>query len=130
MQAHQMVGASIDLRERQPLPFVVPWASTSTSLYSSYWEMGVLVYDGTPILSLIQIIKHPRFRLGLPQVLNSGCAYLDNSGGRITAEIASSVYTFEKFLNTLFYIVIRKIHRFGALVEENRTMTKWGTGGG
>jgi hypothetical protein len=118
MQAHQMVGASIDLRERQPLPFVVPWASTSTSLYSSYWETGVLLYDGTPILSLIQIVKHPRLRLGLPQVLNSGCAYLDNSGGRITAEIALSVCTFEKFLNTLFYMVIRKIHRFGALAEE------------
>jgi hypothetical protein len=124
-----MVGASIDLRERQPLPFVVPWASSYTSLHSSYWEMGVQVYDGTPILSLIQIVKHPRFRLGLPQVLNPGCVYLDNSGGLITAEIASSVYTFEKFLNTLFYIIICKIHRFGAFAEENRTTTKWGTGG-
>jgi hypothetical protein len=112
---HKMVGASIDFRERQSLSSVLRWVSTYTSLYSLYWEMGVLEYKVTPILSLIQILEHPRFRLGRPQVLNSGCVSFDNSGGRITGETASSVRTFGKFLNTLFHIVFGKIHVWGSL---------------
>jgi hypothetical protein len=129
MQAHTMVGASIDLRGRKPLPSVVPWPSTYTSLDSVYWKMGVLVFDGTPILSLIQILKHPRFRLGPRQVLFSGCVSFNNSGGRNYCRNSLVCIYVWKILNTLFYIVIRKIHRFGALAEENRKTTKWGTGG-
>jgi hypothetical protein len=42
--------------------------------------MGVLLCEFAQSISLNQIFKHPRFRLGLPQALNSGCVSLDKPG--------------------------------------------------